>query len=204
MKKDNKQDTRETILATAGGGMGVALATVLSLITLYRMPQGGEVTPAAMLPIIFCALAFGPVWGMGYGMVYGVLQFLLAPFLTHWASFIMDYPLAFGLLGLSGLFAAPKAQRLSEERILHRLNPVPLPRLLLAVWVAIGARWLTHVLSGVLFFRAYALEAGLNPWLYSVIYNSSYLVPEAVLTSALLLPLVFLTRKRATRTGRGG
>ena len=79
------RQTRETILATACGGMAIALSTILSMFTIYRMPQGGTITPASMLPIIFCALAFGPL-----GIVSPctcMLQFIIAPFAAHWHLF---------------------------------------------------------------------------------------------------------------------
>lgn len=188
----------ETILATASGGMAVALSTILSLYTLYRMPQGGSITPASMLPIVFYAIAFGPFWGTMAGIVHGLLQFVLAPFTAHWASIVLDYPLAFGCLGVAGLFAASSDLRTGQKNIFRRLSLISLPRLIAAIWVAMGGRTVCHLLSGVVFYRSNILEAGMNPWVYSLVYNGTYMLPEAIITTVLLVPLAVLFRSRRT------
>lgn len=192
----HQKNVREMILATASGGMSIALGILLSIFTVIKMPQGGSLTIGSMLPVIFCALAFGPLWGLGICAVFGVLQFIINPYIAHWASIILDYPLAFGLLGLAGLFAAPAGRRLAEKNILRRIGLIPLPRVILAVVVGMSARLVSHVLSGVIFFASYAPE-GQNVWLYSFIYNATYMVPEMVITCLFLIPLaaVFRTRR---------
>ena len=185
---------REAILATATGGMAIALGTLLSVFTVIKMPQGGSLTIGSMLPVIFCALAFGTGWGFGIAAVYGVLQFIIAPYIAHWASIVLDYPVAFGLLGLAGLFAAPRDSRREERNILRRVGALPAWRIVLAVVVAMLGRLIAHVLSGVVFFASYA--EGKNVWLYSLGYNGTYMVPEMVVTSMLLLPLALVFRPR--------
>lgn len=186
--------THETVLATASGGLSIALATLLSLLTLYRMPQGGTITPASMLPIIFCALAFGPVWGIGIGAVYGLLQFIVAPFAAHWASIILDYPLAFAMLGLAGLFAPRRSIRIGQGHVLRRIGLLKMRRIMAGIWLAVLGRLVMHLLSGVIFYRAYAMDAGQNPWIYSIIYNVSYMVPEAVIVTILMVALSYIFR----------
>ncbi|MGI6333474.1 MAG: energy-coupled thiamine transporter ThiT [Saccharofermentanales bacterium] len=192
------QNLFETILATAGGGMAIALSTALSLYTLYRMPQGGSITPASMLPIVLYAIAFGPIWGTMAGIVHGLLQFVLAPFTAHWASIVLDYPLAFGCLGLAGLFAAKRSLRAGQKNIFRRLSLISLPRLIAAIWVAMGGRTICHLLSGVVFYRSNILEAGMDPWVYSLVYNGTYMLPEAVITTVLLVPFAVFFRSRRT------
>lgn len=187
--------SRETILATATGGMAIALASVLSLIKLFDLPQGGSVTVASMLPILFCALTFGPVWGLGIAAVYGILQFVISPYAAHWASIFLDYPLAFGLLGLAGFFAAPDSQRLGERNVLKRLSMVKPANIVIGVIVGMLGRTVSHVLSGVIFYASYAEGTGLNPWMYSLVYNGSYMLPEAIITLVVLLPLAFAFRR---------
>lgn len=185
---------RETILATAAGGMAIALSSVLSLVKLFAMPQGGSVTAASMLPILFAALAFGPAWGMGIGAVYGLLQFVIEPYSAHWASIILDYPLAFGLLGLAGFFALPKATRLEERQILRRLGGIHWPMVIVAVVTGMLGRTISHVISGIVFYASYAGDQ--NPLIYSLVYNLSYMVPEAVITLIILVPLAAVFRKK--------
>lgn len=201
-QKDVSSSTRqihESILATASGGMAIALSTILSFLILLRMPQGGSLTAASMLPIIFCALAFGPVWGIGIGAVHGLLQFIIAPYLAHWASVILDYPLAFAFLGLAGFFAAPAALRREKRNIISRITLVTPAKMIIAVWIAMAGRMLSHLVSGVVFYRSYAIEAGQNPWIYSLIYNGTYMLPEAVLTSIILVGVATVLRRHAAR-----
>jgi thiamine transporter len=195
-----RQIQHEAILATASGGMAIALGTMLSIFTVIRMPQGGSLTVGSMLPIILCALAFGPAWGLGIAAVYGVLQFVVAPYVVHWASFLLDYPVAFGLLGLAGFFAGSRRVRLAEPNILRRIGQISLPRLLLAVFVAMAGRLAAHVGSGVIFFASYA-SVGQNIWLYSIGYNGSFMLPELVITTVLLLPLAIFLRRPAGQAG---
>ncbi len=190
----SSEQMRETILATAAGGMAIALSSVLSLVKLFAMPQGGSITAASMLPILFVALAFGPAWGMGVGAVYGLLQFVIEPYSAHWASIILDYPLAFGLLGLAGFFALPKADRLAERQILRRLGAIRWPMVIAAVLTGMLGRTICHVASGVIFYASYAGDQ--NPLIYSLVYNLSYMVPEAIITLVILVPLAAAFRKK--------
>ena len=155
-----------TVHALVEAAVLVALATVLSVIVVYRAPQGGSVTPASMVPLLVLALRRGPKVGVMAGVVYGFIQLLIEPMVVHWAQLVLDYPLAFGLLGLAGF-----------------LGRQPY----VAVVVAIAGRLASHVVSGVVFFAAYA-PPGVDPWVYSLVYNSTYLVPEM----ALSLVVVFL------------
>lgn len=191
----------ENILATASGGMAIALGTALSILTLIKMPQGGSMTVGSMLPIIFCALAFGPGWGIGIGAVYGLLQFYIAPFAAQWAQILLDYPIAFGFLGLAGFFARPKAVRMAERNILHRVGSLRMDRIAVAVIVAMSGRLASHILSGVVFFGEYAPE-GQNVWVYSALYNATYMVPEMVITCLILIPLAAVIRPRSAKNGR--
>lgn len=90
----------------------VAAATVLSLITVIKMPYGGSVTPFSMLPIIIIAYRYGTVSGLVTGLCYGLIQMILgASNLSYATSFgaavaiiLLDYLIAFGAMGLAGVF----------------------------------------------------------------------------------------------------
>lgn len=154
-----------TVKALVEAAVMVALATVLSVIVIYSAPQGGSVTPASMVPLLVLSLRRGPRVGIMAGAVYGVIQFWIQPFAVHWLQVVLDYPLAFALLGLAGFF--PR-------------------RPYLGVLVAIVGRGLSHLISGVVYFGSLAPE-GVSPWVYSGAYNASYLVPELALSLALVL-----------------
>jgi len=93
---------RTRILVEAG--VLIALATVLSFLKVYRAPQGGSVTAASMVPIIMLALRWGPRAGILTGVAYGLVQQMIDPFVVHPVQMLLDYSVAFGLLGLAGLF----------------------------------------------------------------------------------------------------
>jgi thiamine transporter len=125
-------------------GMAVALAAIFNFITLWRMPQGGSVN-LEMLPILIIAFRWGAGPGMMAGVVYGLVQLALGPYIIH--------------------------------------------PLFLAVFTGGLARFVSHFLSGVIFFAQYAPE-GQSPWVYSAIYNVSYLLPSLLLSYIIIIPLI--------------
>lgn len=147
----------------ASGALSIAVAFLLSYLTVYKMPQGGSITPASMLPIMAYAWAFGPGPGIAAGLAYGCLQLIQGAYVVHPVQFLMDYPLAFAALGLAGFF---------------RKN------LWIGVTVSGLVRLLFHFLSGVIFFGSYA-EPGQPVAVYSIIYNGSYMVPEILVCMAI-------------------
>jgi len=138
----------------------VALATVLSYIKIFSLPQGGSVTAASMVPILWLALRRGPKVGLFAATLYGVVQFALGPYIYHPAQVLLDYPIAFGLLGVAGFFQK---------------------RPFIGVSLGIFGRFFAHFLSGIIFFASYAPE-GMNPAIYSAVYNGGYLLVELVIS----------------------
>ncbi len=147
--------------------MAIALGTVLSNLKLYEFPFGGSVTWFSMLIICLPGYWFGPTAGIITGVAYGVLQLLVDPYVLYPMQLLVDYPLAFGALGLSGLFAASKNG------------------LLKGYLTAIVGRWVFAVISGWVFFGAYAWE-GWAPLPYSMAYNACYIFSEGGITLAIL------------------
>jgi thiamine transporter len=133
-----------------------ALSTVLSFIIIFRLPNGGSITLGAMVPMLWLALRRGPKVGIFAGVVYGLVQLAILPQVYYPTQVLLDYPLAFGCLGLAGLF---------------KKHPVT------GVTIAVMGRFVMHLVSGVIFFAEFA-PAGMNPWVYSSIYNGSYMLPE--------------------------
>lgn len=146
----------------------IALSFVLSYIRLARMPQGGSITPASMLPVMAFAYIFGPIPGVIAGVAYGFLQFIQDSYLVHWIQLLVDYPIAFGFLGLAGLF---------------RKN------FRLGILIAVLGRFLMHFLTGIVFFAEYAGDQ--HVVLYSLGYNGSYLAVELAICLVIVsLPQV--------------
>lgn len=152
------------------GAVCMALSNVLSMIKLFDMPQGGSITPASMLPLMLFAYVYGVGPGMTVGAVYGVMQFMIEPYFLSVPQMLLDYPIAFAMVGLAGLFSK------SENRALG-----------LTAGVVLGSlgRFVAAVLSGVVFFAEYAGDQ--NPWVYSIGYNGAYMLPECIICVVLAL-----------------
>lgn len=165
-------------------GLTIALAAVLGFIAVWEMPQGGSVS-FVMLPLFVLALLRGPAVGLAAGGLYGVVDFMVKPYIFHPAQVALDYPIAYAMCGLAGLFAARWAAEANAGRIGRALWTAVLPG------IAIGAfgRYVAHVLSGIVFFSSYAVEAGQAPLIYSALYNSFVLV-SAVGAAIVAFPLL--------------
>jgi len=162
----------------------VATAVVLSLITLFRMPLGGSVTPFATLPIIVISLRHGFKWGVASALVFSLTQVVLgmssvmAVPARNLGSILMcvalDYVFAYTLLG----FAGPIPKSFRNRR--------------LGVSAAVGLTGLGRLacsfLSGVIIWAPYAPE-GWNIAAYSLVYNASWCVPDTIITLIACLAL---------------
>lgn len=177
----SKDKKRWTARMLANGALCIALATVLSFVTLYKMPQGGTITLASMLPIFLFSYAYGVGPGMLVGAAYGFVQFLQGGlYFVHPIELLLDYPLAFAMLGLAGL-----ANKFSDKWGM-------IPGIILGTF----GRFVCAFLSGMIFFGMYAPE-GQNLVVYSIVYNGLYLVPEAIICIVLaLIPQIRQLAKR--------
>jgi len=194
--------------------MLLAMAIVLELVSkaiIPEMPFGGQVTLVSMLPVVLISYRHGMRWGFVAGVCYALLEMALGArtvaaafqpgyfgdgvlLLNALAMCLLDYLLAYTMMGLGGLFRG----RCRKEGV----------ELMLGSIAALGARYLSHILSGYILFSGWAewfftqegfpawgaaLVADLSPnalgWVYSAVYNGMYMIPELVLTAitALLL-----------------
>jgi thiamine transporter len=143
----------------------VALAGALQAIKVFSLPQGGSVTLAGMVPILLLSLRRGWKLGVLGGVLLGLIAIIEEPGGVYYPTqAVLDYPVAFGALGLAGFF--PKL-------------PV------LGAAVGIAGRFLAHFVSGVIFFASFA-PVGMSPEVYSAIYNGSYLLPELVVSAVVV------------------
>ena len=145
----------------------VAMSFALSYIKLWEMPQGGSITFASLLPLMMYSYMFGVRKGVYAGLVYGVLQAVQDPWLIHPAQFLLDYPVAFAAIGVTGMFARVK-----------KLEKLPQVQFALGAVIASVLRFASHVLSGVFAFSEYSTLD--NVWLYSMGYNSFVFVDIAI------------------------
>ena len=162
--KGNRKSVWTTKMLSLGA-ICLALTCVLSMIKLFRMPNGGSVTPASMLPLMLFAYVYGVGPGLVLGAIYGMLDFALGGWFLSVPQFLMDYPVAFAMCGLAGLFHKSSNTRLG-----------------LSLGVVIGSlgRYVAAVAAGILFWSD--LTEGLAPALiYSLGYNGTYMAAECVI-----------------------
>ena len=156
--KRKMSDTRSIVY----GAISIALSFALSYAKLFKLPQGGSVTFASLLPLMIYCCMFGTRRGLIVCAIYGVLQALQDPFIIHPMQFLLDYPLAFGLIGVSGIFM--------EKGIFKDKKVVAF---LLGGVLAVVLRYACHVCSGVFAFADYAdLDKYDTAIAYSMAYNS--------------------------------
>ena len=147
--------------------VALALAMVTSMIKLFHFPFGGSITLFSMLFICLIGYFYGPATGILTAVAYGILQFITNPYIVYPLQVLVDYPLAFGALGLSGIFTKTKNG------------------LLKGYIVGVLGRYVFSVISGWIFFGEYAWEgwAGLP---YSLCYNGAYIFSEMIITIILI------------------
>jgi thiamine transporter len=153
--------------AIAVGALCVALAFALNQVSIFRMPLGGSVTPFSMAFIVLAGYWLGPVYGILSGVALGLLDTITGATIIHPAQYLLDYILGFGMLGIGGLFRKWKWG------------------LQIGYVAGVLGRYAMVTLSGVIFFYMYA-PAGQHALIYSMIYNISYIGPEAVVSLAII------------------
>lgn len=152
--------------------MAIALATVISVVLkLPSLPFGGSVTLFSMLVVCLPGYWYGLRYGLLTALAYGTLQLLFDPYIIHPLQMLLDYPLAYAALGLSGVFANSKNG------------------LIKGYLLGVTGRFIMHMISGLIYFTTYVpdLKGNIAAIWGSTVYNMSYIVPELVLTVILLL-----------------
>ncbi len=167
-KNSSKQSKKPSAKQLAFCAAAIALATVLSNIKIFNFPTGGSITLLSMLVIVLPGYWFGLSAGIMTSVAYGVLQLLIDPYVLYPMQLVVDYILAFGALGLSGLFSNAKYG------------------LLKGYIVGILGRYVFAVISGWIFFGSYAWE-GWGAFTYSLVYNGIYIFAEAAITVIILM-----------------
>ena len=99
-----KERKRNSVKILVFSAVAIALGTALSMVSIVKMPQGGSLTLFSMFIVSMIGYFFGPVQGILCGIAYGMLQLAIGPYVVHPAQLLLDYPIAFGMLGLSGFF----------------------------------------------------------------------------------------------------
>ena len=199
--------------------MMLALATVLAIVCAYipflNLPFGGGFTVASMLPIVIVAYMYGTKWGLFTSFCYALIQIILsltqgaggtvmALFLPESDSFmgygaavwiiLIDYIIAYTVLGLGGVFR----NKISNKTL----------SLVVGVVLALFLRYVAHIVSGYIFYGAWAewfftqegfyaignvilnsMSGNLLSFVYSVFYNGLFMIPEIIITAIVAVPV---------------
>ncbi len=179
-------------------GILLAIATVLSVIQPFQLPFGGGITIFSMLPVVLLSYRHGVKWGLLSGFLYSILQMAVGfgnvkgffvpedyALIAGICIVLLDYILAYTVLGFGGAFRRMK----------------PTPALFLGTLLALLLRYAVHIVSGTVFFGAWAewffTQEGFYSigqtiverfsgtelaLIYSVFYNGLYMLPELLLT----------------------
>ena len=162
-----------TVRQIVFSGIAIALAIVIATYVKFKGPfwfNGGSITLFSMLLITLIGYWYGPVVGLIGALAYAVLQFITGPDVLSPLQVALDYPLAFGALGLSGFFWKAKNGMIK------------------GYIAGVLGRLFFHCVSGVIFYTEYVGNFGddaLAIW-GSILYNMSYIIPEAILTIILI------------------
>ena len=156
----------------AEAGVSIALAIALSY---FKIPIGlnfggfGGSIDLVMIPLVIFALKWGAGWGVLAGFVFGTIKYFLGGSAIDIVSIIFDYSVAYAAVGLAGLFGK---------------NP--------GKTAGIGAffgcffRFLIHYISGFTVYARWMPEEFMgmtmtSPFIYSLLYNGTYMLPNTVL-----------------------
>lgn len=193
------------------GALMVALSTVFSMIQIPLMPHGGSITLFSMLPILLMSYRHGAAWGLLTAFLNSLVQLVqgisnLAYCQTLGAQVgcvLLDYLLAFTVLGLACVFARPFRNAAAGVGV--------------SAFVVCLLRYLCSFLSGYIVWKDYEYAfswmseirfpgiSGLSEdalcWLYSAVYNATYMIPEAILTTAAAV-ILFRTAPRLFEADR--
>ena len=155
----------------------IAIGTVLSMLKIDFV-MGGGLTICAMLPLVMVSFRYGTKWGVFTAFVYSILQCLLGLDNVQYATsvgmaiaiILLDYIVAYTVIGFSGIFK-DKAKNFKSA-------------LILGISITFFARFLCHFATGwVIWDALWPNEFGMAAPLYSLCYNGSYMLAEAIISS---------------------
>jgi thiamine transporter len=187
-KKGSNQMKRNTTKALTEGAIMISVALVLNLlqdvIPLGQLPNGGSLLNITMVPLVLYAIRWGMSWGFMAGFIFGGLNYFIGNGISiDWTTILCDYFLAFGMLGFgAGIFKHKKCAVYA------------------GTVVGGGLQFLASYLVGVFVWGRWMPEAFLgmpmtSPWLYSLLYNGLWAVPNIILALLVFAALQKPMRK---------
>ena len=156
-----------------------AIGLVLDIISFQIGANGGSVS-LVMVPIVLIAFRWGLGAGLTTGLLLGVMQAMFGGYIMHWFQAILDYGVAFTVVGLAAIVRKPVLEAAAN-----------LDKKKMTIYIAVGTvfagllRYLSHSLAGIVFFA----PAGENPYIFSLVYNGTYMLPATILTAVVCVLL---------------
>lgn len=171
----NDLTKKQKVRRIAESAIMLALATILSELAVFKLPYGGSVTLFSQVPMVVISYRYGIKWGAFSGLVMGVVQMLfglgnfsyVSGLVAYLILIFADYIIAFGSLGLGGMF---------RSKISNSAVALPLGGAVVSV-----IRFICHFISGVTIWGDYSNGSMGAVW-YSLTYNGSYMLPELIIT----------------------
>lgn len=175
---------RKKLVSLCECALLLAMSAALSFVTVWRAPLGGSVTLLSMLPLLLVGALHGYRWGLGTAFVYSLFQLVQALISGNVFAYcytpgatvicvLFDYLVPFGVLGLSAVARVKDGDG-------YRLSRV---RFMCVTCALVTVRFLCHFVTGVVIWGQWAPD-GMGNFLYSLLYNGAYMLPELVLTAA--------------------
>lgn len=159
-----------------------ALSAVLYAIRPFPgFPFGGAITLGSMVPTMWMSLRRGIRVGIIVGVIYGVLAFFIDIIYLGVSSIVatpiqavLEYPFAFGLIGLTGIF--------------HKKT---VSFAIVGAALSVFLRFLVHYFVGVfVWYYVYAFPPEYGQWVWPALYNGSFLTVELIISAIILAVLV--------------
>ena len=182
---------RQQLRCICEGAVFVAAALALSYL---KIPIGlsfggfGGSIDLVMIPLVFYAVRWGFGWGLGAGLIFGTLKYFFAGgVVVNWQSMLLDYSLAYMAVGLAGVIKNRKWS------------------LVMGGLIGCVGRFAIHFVSGITIYAEYMPEEFMNltmtnVWFYSLLYNSTYMLPNTILVVAIGAAVTIPLEKYIKRT----
>ncbi len=171
----NELTKKQKIRRLAETAIMLALSTILAELAVIKFPFGGSVTIFSQVPMVVISYRYGIKWGVFSGLTMGIIQMLFGMGNFAYVSGIVaylilvfaDYIIAFGALGLGGVF---------KDKVKNTVLSLALGGAIVSV-----IRFVCHFVSGVTIWGDYS-DGAQAVWEYSLEYNAGYMVPELIIT----------------------
>ena len=173
--KETKVLTEVAVLLSLAVVIEVIFMGISSFIPIKVWVYGGMIS-VSMLPVFIITYRNGFKMGIYAGVIFGLLNFLLTPYFLHWAQFLLDYWVAFGLVGVGYIGVRIFGKNAKGFSVM--------------VIIGVLLRFVAHYISGVIFFESVMPSSFNNIYLYSFLYNMSYLLPSMILVIIVGLALL--------------